>query len=221
MFAGVVRKLLAGSILSAIAILACSTFGSSENAPIVNEDGGASDAPPSPDVAPSDAVATEAAGFDASCDAATPPGLVYEAALDVTCDGWSVANGTITRVGDPTRCGAGSCRVCGGQNGPGQATLRREILVAKTNGTFELAYAVRGDTYAGELSAGLDVIDETNGRTGFGTNTATVVPGVWSDNQIIAGNTSGTAKKAIVNIVSSYDGGTLCYFVDEIRLGHY
>lgn len=211
MLAGVVWKLLAGSILAAIAVVACSTFGSSENGPALGEDGGTSDAQPSAD----------GATIDASCDAPAPPGLVYEAALDVTCDGWSVANGSITRVADPTRCGAGSCRVCAGPSAAGQATLNREILVAKTNGTLELTYALRGDTYAGELTADLAVVDDTNTRTGYGENPATLAPGVWSDNQVIAANTSGPAKKALVRIVSSYDAGGLCYFVDEIRLGHY
>lgn len=225
------RKLLAASVLLATVIAgACIAFGCGEELPVGGEgDGGAPDATTTPDgQAPLDATGGDADGgavtdgsaFDgAPCDLVDPPGTFYKTSFDVTCEGWSVVQGEIKPVTDQARCGPGSCRVC--VTGPGEALLSRNLPVDIPPGTFELNLQVRGDTFTGALNSNVYLFDDAGAQIAAGQNGSIVTGGNWQSVQAIAGGVSGTTRTVLLRIVTPPDSGTLCYYVDEVRLGHY
>jgi hypothetical protein len=98
--------------------------------------------------------------------------------------------------------------------------LTRDIPVERTSGTFELRFQVRPDTLTGFLNGNVYVFAD-GGQTGFGGNTAPLVAGQWRAGQVIALNSAIPSQKLLVRIVTPLDAGGLCYFIDEIKIGHY
>jgi hypothetical protein len=210
-------------------VIACSTFGGADDDDENVEDAGSTNEGSSTiDGAPLDGdvsadggapIDDAAAGDAGSCQLVSPTGVFYEAHFDKqNCEGWQTVQGTLEWVPSPTRCGAGACKVC--STAAGETVLLRELGVSGEQGTFEARLELRGDTLTDPVTASTYEFDDGGIQIGFGQNSVPLVPGQWSPGQIIA-NHSQPASMLRMRVVAVVDGGGLCYFVDEIRIGHY
>lgn len=226
------RKLLAASVVSITALAgACWAIGCGDELPAGGDNQGPPDGsvdapgdstPPNDDASTADGSSAKDASNDAAnaCDVVQPNGALYQANFDSNCEGWAVENGDIQPVADPRRCGAGACRVCVSGAG-GQPVLYRFIYgVKRTNGIFEADFSVQDESIDAGLSAALFVYTDGGIEIGNGANVRSIAPGQWSLGQVVVSNTNGTSDYILVRIFPPpVPSG--CFFIDEVRIGHY
>lgn len=85
------------------------------------------------------------------------------------------------------------------------------------------SHAGSGDTLATGLGASLFIYEEDGGTyVASASNSWSLAPGIWSLRQVVVNNPVGTTSKSVFVQVSAPANNTgNCYYVDEIKLGHY